>query len=227
MSGKLLVVATPLGNLDDFSPRAREALANASVVYCEDTRRTGNLFTRYGLTSPRLSCHEHNEYRRVPEVLERLARGETVAIVSDAGTPVVSDPGERLVAAAAQAGHRVEAIPGPSAVMAILSVCGFPAVPFSFLGFPPSRQGERARWYAAYAERKETRVLFESPFRIVASLRAMAEAWADPRVAVGRELTKLHEEVLRGTASEVAALLEARPGIKGELVLAVSGSERP
>lgn len=223
--GRLLVVATPIGNLDDLSPRAREALASAAVVYCEDTRRTGNLFARFGLTSPRVSCHGHNEHRRVGEALERLARGETLALVSDAGTPLVSDPGERLVAAAAAAGHHVEAIPGPSAVLAILSVSGFPAVPFTFLGFPPSRRGERDRWYAANAvnaSRPGTAVLFESPFRIVESLEALARAWGDPPVVLGRELTKLHEEVLRGRASEIARVLAARPAVKGEIVLAAA-----
>jgi 16S rRNA (cytidine1402-2'-O)-methyltransferase len=227
--GRLLVVATPIGNLDDLSSRAREALASAAVVYCEDTRRTGGLFARYGLTAPRVSCHGHNEHRRVDEALERLARGETLALVSDAGTPLVSDPGERLVAAAALAGHSVEAIPGPSAVLAILSISGFPAVPFTFHGFPPSRRGERDRWYAARASRSGTAVLFESPFRIVESLGALAHAWEDPSVVLGRELTKLHEEVLRGRASELARLLGARPGIKGEIVLAAAASppERP
>jgi 16S rRNA (cytidine1402-2'-O)-methyltransferase len=223
--GLLLVVATPIGNLDDLSPRAREALASASVVYCEDTRRTGNLFARHGLATPRVSCHGHNEHRRVAEALGRLAAGETVALVSDAGTPLVSDPGERLVAAAAAAGHRVEAIPGPSAVLAILSVSGFPAVPFTFLGFPPSRRGERDRFYAAHAAREGTAVLFESPFRIVESLAALAAAWGDPDVVVGRELTKVHEEVLRGKASEVARALAARPGVKGEIVLAVAPAD--
>ena len=225
--GRLLVVATPIGNLDDLSPRALEALSSAAVVYCEDTRRTGNLFARYGLTAPRVSCHGHNEHRRVGEALERLARGETLALVSDAGTPLVSDPGERLVAAAAAAGHRVEAIPGPSAVLAILSLSGFPAVPFTFLGFPPSRRGERDRWYAAYAttaSRPGTAVLFESPFRIVESLEALARAWGDPPVVLGRELTKLHEEVLRGRASEIAQVLAARPSVKGEIVLAAAPS---
>jgi 16S rRNA (cytidine1402-2'-O)-methyltransferase len=219
-TGRLLVVATPIGNLEDLSPRALAALRDASLVYCEDTRRTGNLFARHGLTTPRVSCHAHNEHRRVHEALERLSEGVTLALVSDAGTPVVSDPGEKIVAAAAAAGYRVEPIPGPSAVMAILSVCGFPAVPFSFLGFPPSRHGERSRWYASFAGRLETRVLFESPFRIVASLSALAGAWGDPPVAVGRELTKIHEEVLRGRASAVSGTLGRRPGIKGELVIA-------
>ena len=222
--GRLLVVATPIGNLDDLSPRALEALSSAAIVYCEDTRRTGNLFARHGLTSPRVSCHGHNEHRRVGEALERLARGETLALVSDAGTPLVSDPGERLVAAAAAAGHRVEAIPGPSAVLAILSISGFPAVPFTFFGFPPSRRGERDRWYAAYASRNGTTVLFESPFRIAESLAALAEAWGDPPVVLGRELTKLHEEVLRGRASGIAQVLSARPAVKGEIVLAVAAS---
>ncbi|HTS01145.1 MAG TPA: 16S rRNA (cytidine(1402)-2'-O)-methyltransferase [Thermoanaerobaculia bacterium] len=220
--GRLLVVATPIGNLDDLSPRAKDALASASVVYCEDTRRTGHLFARHALTAPRVSCHGHNEHARVAEALRRLDAGETVALVSDAGTPLVSDPGERLVAAAAAAGHRVEAIPGPSAVTAILSVSGFPAVPFTFLGFPPSRRGERDRWYAARAGRAGTAVLFESPFRVVPSLEALAAAWGDPAVAVGRELTKVHEEVLRGTASSVAKTLAARPSIKGEIVIAAS-----
>jgi 16S rRNA (cytidine1402-2'-O)-methyltransferase len=225
--GRLLVVATPIGNLDDLSPRAREALASAAVVYCEDTRRTGNLFARYGLTAPRVSCHGHNEHRRVGEALERLARGETLALVSDAGTPLVSDPGERLVAAAAAAGHRVVAITGPAAGVAILSRSGFPAVPFTFLGFPPSRRGERDRWYATYAtnaSRPGTAVLFESPFRIAESLKALARAWGDPPVVLGRELTKLHEEVLRGRASEIAQVLAARPSVKGEIVLAAAPS---
>lgn len=225
--GRLLVVATPIGNLDDLSARAREALASAAVVYCEDTRRTGNLFARFALTTPRVSCHGHNEHHRVAEALERLARGETLALVSDAGTPLVSDPGERLVAAAAEAGHDVEAIPGPSAVLAILSISGFPAVPFTFLGFPPSRRGERDRWYAASASRPGTAVLFESPFRVVESLEALARAWGDPPIVLGRELTKMHEEVLRGRATEVAALLAARASIKGEIVLAATASKDP
>ena len=222
--GRLLVVATPIGNLEDLTPRALAALREAALVYCEDTRRTGNLFARHGLSTPRVSCHEHNEFRRIPEMLERLARGETLALVSDAGTPGVSDPGRLLAAAAAEVGHRVEPVAGPSAVAAILSVCGFPAVPFSFLGFPPSRRGERARWYARFAPREETRILFESPFRVVESLEEMARAWGDPRVCLGRELTKLHEEVLRGTASSVGALLAKRPGVKGEIAIAAAPS---
>ncbi len=222
MGGRLLVVATPIGNLDDLSPRARGALASASVVLCEDTRRTQHLFARHGLSTPRLSCHEHNEHQRTGEVLARLAAGETIALVSDAGTPAVSDPGQRLVAAAAAAGHRVEPLPGPSAVLAILSASGFPAVPFTFLGFPPARRGERDRWYAACAGREGTSILFESPFRIVGSLRALATAWADPEIAAGRELTKLHEEILRGRASGVAAILGERPGIRGEFAIAVA-----
>jgi 16S rRNA (cytidine1402-2'-O)-methyltransferase len=223
-TGRLLVVATPIGNLEDLAPRALAALREATLVLCEDTRRTGNLFARHGLTTPRVSCHEHNEYRRIPEMLDRLARGETLALVSDAGTPGLSDPGRLLAAAAAEAGHRVEPVAGPSAVAALLSVSGFPAVPFSFLGFPPSRRGERARWYARFAGRDETRVLFESPFRVVESLEEMARTWSDPAVCLGRELTKLHEEVLRGTASSVAAILAKRPGVKGEIAIAAAPS---
>ena len=223
-AGRLLVVATPIGNLEDLTPRALAALRDATLVLCEDTRRTGHLFARHGVTTPRVSCHEHNEFRRIPEVLERLGRGETLALVSDAGTPGVSDPGRLLAAAAAAAGFRVEPVAGPSAVAAILSVSGFPAIPFSFLGFPPSRHGERARWYARYSDRDETRILFESPFRVVASLEEMARAWGDPQVCLGREMTKLHEEVLRGAASSVAAVLAKRPGIKGEIAVAAAPS---
>ena len=222
MSGRLLVVATPIGNLDDLSPRAREALAGAAVVYCEDTRRTQHLFARWGIATPRVSCHEHNEHRRIAETLSRLERGETVALVSDAGTPAVSDPGQRLVAAAAAAGCRVVTLPGPSAVLAILAVSGFPTVPFTFLGFPPARRGERDRWLAARSRRDGTAVLFESPYRIVETLAALAAAWDDPDVAVGRELTKVHEVILRGRASDVRKLLAARPGVKGELAVAIA-----
>ena len=221
-AGRLLVVATPIGNLEDLSPRALATFREANLVYCEDTRRTGNLFARHGLTTPRVSCHEHNEFRRIPEMLERLAAGETLALVSDAGTPGVSDPGRLLAAAAAEAGFRVEPVAGPSAVAALLSISGFPGVPYSFLGFPPSRRGERARWYARFASRDETRVLFESPFRVVESLEELARAWGDPRVCLGRELTKLHEEVLRGSASAVAGLLSRRPGVKGEIAIAAA-----
>ncbi|MCC6132929.1 MAG: 16S rRNA (cytidine(1402)-2'-O)-methyltransferase [Acidobacteria bacterium] len=225
--GKLVVVATPIGNLEDISPRALAVLSSASVVFCEDTRRTSNLFSRHGIATPRISCHEHNEYRRRGEILARLEAGETVALVSDAGTPLISDPGERVVASAIGAGLRVEPVPGPSAVTALLSVCGFPCVPFSFLGFPPPRQGERSRFYASFASRAETRVLFESPFRIVESLKAMAAAWNDPFVAVGRELTKLHEEILRGRASALSETLDARTSIKGEFVIAAAPPDFP
>ncbi len=217
-------MATPIGNLDDLSQRAQRVLSVVAAVYSEDTRRTGNLFARFGLATPRISCHEHNEFRRTEEVISRLQAGESLAVVSDAGTPAISDPGQRIVKRAAEEGLRVEPVPGPSAVTAILSVSGFPAVPFSFLGFPPARSGERARWYAAYASRDETRVLFESPFRVVESLAAMAAAWSDPEVCAGRELTKVHEELLRGRASQISALLGSRPGPKGEFVIAAASS---
>ena len=213
--GRLLVVATPIGNLEDLTPRALAALGEASLVLCEDTRRTGHLFARHGLTTPRVSCHEHNEFRRIPEMLERLAAGETLALVSDAGTPGVSDPGRLLAAAAAGAGFRVEPVAGPSAVGAILSISGFPAVPFSFLGFPPSRHGERARWYARFAGRDETRILFESPFRVIASLEEMARAWGDPPVCLGRELTTPHAAAPRARAAPGAAPRAPRPGAPG------------
>ena len=223
--GRLLVVATPIGNLDDLSPRAREALASAAVVYCEDTRRTGNLFARHGLTTPRVSCHGHNEHRRVDEALERLARGRDARSRlrrrARRSSPIPASGSSRRRPRPATAWRRFRGRPPFSRSSRSRA---FPAVPFTFLGFPPSRRGERDRWYAAHAARPGTRVLFESPFRIVESLEALARAWGDPPVVLGRELTKLHEEVLRGRASEVARVLAARPAVKGEIVLAAAAS---
>ncbi len=222
--GRLSVVATPIGNLDDLSPRAVAVLRAAAAIYCEDTRVTGKLAARFGLTAPRLSCHSHNELARVSEVIERLRRGEAVALVSDAGTPALSDPGERLVAAVAEAGFEVVAVPGPSAIAAALSISGLPAVPHLFLGFPPAKNAARRVFFEAYRDRLETIVYFEAPHRLAASLAAAAEIFGSRRAVVARELTKMHEECVRGTIDGIRGEMAARPSILGECVVVLEGA---
>ncbi|HTR02671.1 MAG TPA: 16S rRNA (cytidine(1402)-2'-O)-methyltransferase [Thermoanaerobaculia bacterium] len=221
--GRLLVVGTPIGNLEDFSPRARAALAGADAVFCEDTRVTAKLAARFALPARRVSCPAPREESRVAELLERLERGETVAFVSDAGMPSVSDPGARLVEAAAAAGYEVSVVPGPSAPVAALAVSGLPAAPHTFLGFLPARDGERRRFLEALRERPETLVWFEAPHRLRASLEAAAEVLGPRRACVARELTKLHEEVVRGTLPELARDFAARDEIRGEITVVAEG----
>jgi 16S rRNA (cytidine1402-2'-O)-methyltransferase len=221
--GRLVVVGTPIGNLDDLSPRAARALSRADAIFCEDTRVTAKLASRWKLPAPRISCPAPRERSRVPELLSRLARGETVALVSDAGMPALSDPGERLVEAAASAGHRVEVVPGPSAPAAALSISGLPAVPHFFAGFLPSRAGERRRALERLREREETLVWFEAPHRLPASLEDAARMLGDRRACVARELTKLHEEAVRGTLGELAAAFRSRGPARGEVTVVVEG----
>lgn len=221
MLGKLSIVATPIGNLDDLSPRAAETLRRADLVACEDTRRTGRLLAHLELKRPLLSLHEHNEKRRLDDLLERLGRGESIALVSDAGTPLVSDPGYLLVRAAIERGVAVEAVPGPSAATVALVASGLPPYPFTFLGFPPAKQGKRRRFFGSAAKLDHTLIFFESPHRIVASLADAIAELGDRRASVSRELTKLHEETLRGRLSEVLSALESRAAVKGELTVVV------
>jgi 16S rRNA (cytidine1402-2'-O)-methyltransferase len=221
LSGRLLVVATPIGNLEDIAPRARRALESADLVACEDTRHTGRLLAHLGLKKPLLSLHEHNERGRLQSLLARLEAGETIALASDAGTPLVSDPGFLLVREAIAHGVPVEAIPGPSALMVALVASGLPPLPFTFAGFPPPKTGKRRTFYARFAELGHTLVLFESPHRIAASLADAREALGDRPAALCRELTKLHEEILRGSLGEIAAEIEARPRVKGEITLVI------
>lgn len=223
MEPGLHVVATPVGNLDDLSARARETLAAADVVYAEDTRRTGRLLEEIGADVPLRSLHEHNEAARVDEILERLAADGRCALVSDAGTPVVSDPGRRAVDAALEAGHRVVPIPGPSAVTAALSVSGLPADRFAMTGFPPRSGGDREAWMERVASSPETVVVFESPRRTAALLEEWERRGLGDRACVlCRELTKLHEEVRRGTVSELRSELAGRD-LKGEVTLVLEG----
>src|SRR5262245_11074121 len=219
--GTLFVVATPIGNLEDVTLRALRVLREADLLLAEDTRQVRKLLDRHGVAARPRSLHAHNEARRRDEVLASLAAGLRVALVSDAGTPLVSDPGQPLVAAAAAAGHPVEAVPGASAVLAALVVAGLPAERFTFVGFLPRRRAERERLLARFGEASETLVLFESPRRLVATLRELAERLGDRRACVARELTKRYEEVARGRLGELA--LRFADGARGEVTLVVEG----
>jgi len=224
VAGTLVLVSTPIGNLGDLSPRALETLAHADIVCCEDTRRTRGLLTHAGLKGIRLlSLHEHNEMERLDAVLGHLAEGRTVAVVSDAGTPSVSDPGARLVAAAAAAGVTVTAVPGPSAALAALVVSGLPTDRFCFEGFLPRRGAQRRRRVEAVAAHGCTVIIFEAPGRLGATLDDLVEACgSERRVVVARELTKLHEEVWRGTLGVAAATFAERE-VRGEVVIVLAG----
>jgi 16S rRNA (cytidine1402-2'-O)-methyltransferase len=221
----LVLAATPIGRVSDAAPRLAEELATAAVVAAEDTRRLKRLTTDLGVTVTGrvVSYFEGNESARTPVLLEALLAGERVLLVTDAGMPSVSDPGYRLVAAAVEAGVRVTAVPGPSAVLTALAVSGLPVDRFCFEGFLPRKQGERARRLAALATEERTMVFFEAPHRTEAALRAMAEAWGDDRsAAVCRELTKTHEEVRRGVLGELVAW--AAEGVRGEVTVVVAGA---
>ena len=224
--GRLDVVATPIGNLGDLSPRAREVLAAADVVAAEDTRRTAQLLAAIGLQRPLLSLHEHNERARADALLARLARGERVALVSDAGTPLLSDPGYELVRRAVAAGHAVRAIPGPTAIAAALSVAGLATDRFCFEGFLPARAGERGARLAARRREPRTLVLFESPHRIAESLADCARVLgAERAAAVARELTKVYETTYRGSLGELAARAAAEADFaRGEITVVIAGA---
>jgi 16S rRNA (cytidine1402-2'-O)-methyltransferase len=222
--GRLLVVGTPIGNLEDLSPRGRRALAEADAIFCEDTRVTAKLASRFGIRAPRVSCPGRREAVRAAELLERLGRGETVALVSDAGMPAISDPGAGLVAAAAEAGFPILVVPGPSALDAALAVSGLPAVPHLFVGFLPAREGERRRLLESLRPREETLVFFEAPHRIRESLEEAARVLGPRRACVARELTKIHEETLRGRLTDLAAALRERGPGRGEITVVVAGA---
>lgn len=220
--GTLHVVATPIGNLEDMTLRGLRVLGEADVVYAEDTRRSRVLLDRHGISARLVSLHAHNESARLAEALERLGADERIALITDAGTPLISDPGGRLVAAAAEAGHVVEAVPGASAVLAALAICGLRVASFTFVGFPPRRSGARRKRFAMYASGEPALVLFESPARLAATLADLVATFgAERRACVARELTKLHEEVVRGTLGELAQQFSERA--RGEITLVVEG----
>jgi 16S rRNA (cytidine1402-2'-O)-methyltransferase len=217
MTGHLVVCPTPIGNLEDVTLRVLSALREADVVACEDTRHTRTLLDRYGVSAPLVSYHEHNEERRAAELVARMSAGETVALVSDAGMPLVSDPGYVLVRACVAAGLAVEVLPGPSAAIAALVASALPSDSWRFVGFLPRKRGELR---AVLAEPGPTLVAFESPRRVPGTLVVLAEVDPAREVAVCRELTKAHEEVVRGTAAELAARYADAPP-RGEVVLVV------
>jgi 16S rRNA (cytidine1402-2'-O)-methyltransferase len=225
-TGTLFVVATPIGNLDDISVRARAVLSAVAVIAAEDTRHTGRLLKLLGIKAKLLSCHEHNEAARVPQLIARLRAGEDVALVSDAGTPLLSDPGFRLVSAVAGAGLTVSPVPGCSAAIAALSIAGLPTDAVLFAGFLPASQARRKVRLQELSARNETLVVYESVHRITATLTAMAEGLGKDRVAVAaRELTKLHETIYRGSLAEVLVQVSDDPGgSKGEYTLVIAGA---
>ena len=221
----LYVAATPIGNLRDVSLRVLETLAGADRIACEDTRQTARLLSRYGIETPRVSYNEHNAVARGPELLDAIARGETVALVSDAGTPLISDPGARLVAEAVERGLPVFPLPGPAAPVAALVASGLGGGAFTFLGFLPSKEGARRDALEPYVGRPETLVLFESPHRLVASLKSMSEVLgAARRAVVAREITKMHETHHRSTLGELVVEFGAMERVRGEIVVTIEGA---
>lgn len=224
--GRLAVISTPIGNLGDLSPRARDELAGAELIAAEDTRRTGQLLTTLGLARPLVSLHEHNERERIDELLEKLRGGARIALVSDAGTPLLSDPGFELVRRVAQEGMTVVAVPGPSAITAALSIAGLPTERFSFEGFLPARLAERRARLAELAAETRTQVYFEAPHRIAEALEDMSAAFgATRRAAVARELTKVFETVYRGTLAELEKAARGDPNFtRGEITVVVEGA---
>ena len=224
-SGTLWVCATPIGNLDDVSPRLLQTLREVAQICAEDTRHTGKLLARFEIVTPQTSVHQHTSPAKIAALVERLKNGESLALVTDAGTPGVSDPGPVLVQAAATAGVTVSPIPGPCALVAALSVSGFDAQRFSFLGFLPRKPGKIRKVFVAACERQETFIFYESPFRVAKTLEFLGEVAPNARVCACREITKHFEETLRGTAREIAENLRARREIKGEFVVVVQASE--
>jgi 16S rRNA (cytidine1402-2'-O)-methyltransferase len=220
LPGTLYIVATPIGNLEDITLRALRVLREeAAVIACEDTRQTLKLLDHYGIRKPLVSYHEHNETSRTGDLLKRLREGENVALVSDAGTPLISDPGYRIVKAAVDEKIAVVSLPGASAILTALAASGLPAGTFRFAGFLPPKSGARRRFLESTADEDESLIVYESPHRILEALTDLAELFPTRPVVVARELTKIHEEFLRGTAAEVHTILASRATVKGEFTI--------
>ena len=222
MSGTLYIVATPIGNLEDITFRAVRVLQEADLIACEDTRQTRKLLDRYGIAKPLTSYHEHNELSRSQELLRELQAGKNIALVTDAGTPLISDPGYRLVAGARKLGIAVSPIPGPGAFLAALSASGLPADSFVFLGFLPAKKNQRRKALEAWKATPSTLVLYEAPHRIAETLADISEVLGSRDVVLARELTKIHEEFLHGTPVEILKVLAERPPLKGEITLIIN-----
>jgi 16S rRNA (cytidine1402-2'-O)-methyltransferase len=222
---ELVLVATPIGNLEDLSARARRVLSESDLVYAEDTRHTGRMLSQLGVDAKLRSCHDHNEAQRAEEIVTHLSEGRSVALVSDAGMPGLADPGFRVVRAVVAAGLRVSMVPGPNSIAMAVVLSGFPTDRYVFDGWLPRRSGALRRQIEEYLEEKRTVVLLESNHRLLKSLPIFADVMPERRLAVCRELTKLHEEVRRGVAAELLEHYSARPP-KGELVLVLGGEGR-
>jgi 16S rRNA (cytidine1402-2'-O)-methyltransferase len=221
-SGVLYIIATPIGNLEDITLRALRLLKEVDVIAAEDTRHTRKLLTHYGITTPLTSYHDHSETEKSPELIAQLQAGKNIALVSDAGTPCIADPGFRLVTAAAEAGVSVVPIPGPSMVTALVSVGGLPTNRFAFEGFLPAKHTQRRKALQHLKQEERTLLFFESPHRVLDMLVDLEDICGDRRIVIGRELTKMFEEILRGKVSELRAVLATRE-IKGEVAILVAG----
>jgi 16S rRNA (cytidine1402-2'-O)-methyltransferase len=225
-TGTLYIVATPLGNLEDITLRAIRVLKEVALIACEDTRRTVKILNRYEIRTPLFIFHEYNKVRAGASLLRRLRDGESVALVSDAGTPAISDPGFELVREAIGAGIHIEVVPGPSALVAALVVSGLPTDHFTFEGFLPVRREKRRKAMEALASETRTMIFYESPQRLAAFLRDAEEMFGDRRACVVRELTKIHEEILRGTIPELRAEISRRESVLGEITLVIGGGAK-
>jgi 16S rRNA (cytidine1402-2'-O)-methyltransferase len=221
VSGTLYLVATPIGNLEDITYRAVRILQEVDLIACEDTRHTARLLDHYGIRKPTISYHEHNEHSRSVDLVERLAGGLNIALVTDAGTPLVSDPGYRLVTRAIQEGIAVVPLPGASAAMSALVASGLPTDSFYFGGFLPAKAGQRRHALEAVKELSCSLIFYEAPHRVIEALDDIAAVLGQRRIVMTRELTKIHEEFLRGTPDEVGAALRGRPPVKGEITLVI------
>ena len=225
--GAIYLVATPLGNLEDITLRALRVLGEVDLIACEDTRHTGNLLKHFDISKPLLSFHEHNETARASDIVERASRGESIAVVSDAGMPGISDPGYRLVAEAIAAGVVVVPIPGPVALETALAASGLPTDSFRFGGFLPAKAPQRRKALQALIDDTATLVFYEAPHRIVKTLEDLLEILGDRQVVIARELTKVHEEFLRGSVSDLLATLDQRGAARGEITLLIGRGESP
>lgn len=227
MPGTLYLVATPIGNLEDITFRAIRILKEVGLIACEDTRQTRKLLDHYGIRNPTVSYHRHNEAARTPELIEKMTGGATLALVSDAGTPLVSDPGYRLVAAAIEHEITVCPIPGPSAILTALAGAGLPTEAFRFCGFLPPKAGHRSKALEQLRQEDATLIFYEAPHRVLETLADIERVLGARPVVVARELTKIHEEFLRGTAAEIRTVLAARGGVKGEITLLIGKAAAP
>jgi len=224
--GVLYIVATPIGNREDITVRALKILRDVDLIAAEDTRKSGKLLSHYRIKNRLVSYHEHNEKKRTPELVGQLLEGTSIALVSNAGTPCVSDPGYRLVAAAVANNIPVIPVPGPSAVMTAMSAAGLPTDSFVFIGFAPKKKGKRTKLLAELAAEPRVLIFFESPRRILAFLEEVVSYIGDRPAVLAREMTKLHAEFIRGSVSEILETLEAKPEIKGECTLLVGGCQK-